>query len=362
MAKSKLNPDNEKIKDKYYTYLKHMRSVKLVDDSITSIQGSIRKYEELFHYDDFKNFNADKGIEFYSSLKNEGIQLSTVFKHLHHLQEFLTWYFTNHKVVSSKKKLEYLSTLNPTEEDKRLNNHITYIEYPTLEEFEKIINFEAKDLIDTRDKAILAFLYISCARVSAVATSTIDSVDVNKMVYDQDPLEGVKTKRQKYIVTKLLPFDKKYYEIVKNWINLLKTQENFGNKDPLFPNIKVYANKTLVEKKPLGGEGEYNNLLDKRCKAAGIQKYNPHAFRHFGISQALKYVKTGTQLKALSQNVGHEDISTILEQYAKMKPNRYMQVLDDMINQGLDERPVSEISTKELMEILSKRIDIEPAF
>jgi len=255
-----------------------------------------------------------------------------------------------------------VSVFEPTEEDKRLSRRLTYVEYPTLDEFKKIIDFEETSITDKRDKAILAFLYISCARVSAVATATINLVDLNKMIFKQDPLEGVKTKRQKYILTKLMPFDEKYFDILKNWITYLKQEQSFEETDPLFPKIKSYNNIEKVKKDFMDGEGEYNKMLEKRCVNAGCQKYNPHAFRHFGIHEALNQVRTGAQLKALSQNVGHEDISTILEQYAKMKPDIYMDIVDNMIRVKSDKRFIEDMTNEEILDVLKQRLSVENNF
>jgi len=362
MTKSRLNENNEKIKENYQKYLKNERNYKLVDDTAKNKLSYVNKFDEQCGFADFKDFNADKGISFYSYLKEQNIEITTVIKYLYSVKEFLEWYFRTHKVADSKHLIDSLVVFNPTEEDKRLANRLTYIEYPTLEEFEKIIDFEEKTITDKRDRAILAFLFISCARIGAVSTTTLDLVDLKKMIYYQDPLEGVKTKRQKHIITKLLPFDDRYYVIIKEWINYLQTEHSFTDKDPLFPKIKNYTTGEEVLKKFMDGEGEYNKMLEKRCLNAGCQKYHPHAFRHFGISQALKHVRTGTQLKALSQNVGHEDICTILEQYAKMKPDRYMEVLDRMIKVKPEQKTVDEMTNAELLKVLQNRISVEKSY
>lgn len=362
MAKSKLNPENEDLKEKYEKYLKNFRTIKLVDDSVKNKLTSINKFDEFCNYTNFSDFNADKGIAFYESLKNEDIELSTVFKHLNNVQEFLKWYFTNSKIKNHKHLIASLSVFEPTEEDKRLAKRLTYVEYPTLAEFEKIIDFEETSITDKRDKAILAFLYISCARINAVATATLNLIDLKKMIFKQDPLEGVKTKRQKHIITKLMPFDEKYFDILKNWVEYLKQEQSFKDNDPLFPKIKTYNKVEKIETKFMDGEGEYNKMLEKRCINAGCQKYNPHAFRHFGIHEALKKVRTGTQLKALSQNVGHEDITTILEQYAKMKPEIYMSVVDNMIRVKANNRIIDDMTNEEILDFLKQRLSVENMF
>ena len=363
MKQSKLNVENEKLKEEYEQYLLHLRLPKLKQSTVDDKLSSIYFFDELInHKVSYKDFTSDLGIQFYENLKSKDISLTTVFGHLSNLKEFLEWVFINKRVKNAKRKLETLTVLIPKEEDKRLANRNAFVEYPTLEEFEKILSFNEETVIDKRDKAILVFLYISCARIGAVSTTTLDLIDIEKMIYHQDPLEGVSTKRQKHIITKLLPFDERYYCILRDWVNYLIIEQAFGDIVPLFPKIRQYRVGIEVYKKFMDGESEYNKMLEKRCSQAGCSKYHPHAFRHFGISQALKYVRTGTQLKALSQNVGHEEICTILEQYAKMKPDIYTELLDRMIKVRPQEKTINEYTNEELLDIIKQRISVNNSY
>ena len=62
---------------------------------------------------------------------------------------------------------------------------------------------------------------------------------------------------------------------------------------------------------------------------------------------------TGKELKALSQNVGHWEIETILEQYANMQPQIYSKVIENMFEK---KRPkLNNFSTEELLAELQAR-------
>ena len=62
---------------------------------------------------------------------------------------------------------------------------------------------------------------------------------------------------------------------------------------------------------------------------------------------------TGKELKALSQNVGHWEIETILEQYANMQPQIYSKVIGNMFE---NKRPdLSSFSTEDLLAELQAR-------
>ena len=354
VRKSRLNPANEEIKQDYRFYLKHQRDFKLNNDSIKDKMSKIDKYDEFFNYADFIEFDTNKGIEYYNHLlgrfENGQLEMSTVLSYLNTIKEFLNWYFDNHKVKSKKTLIASLVTLEPKDEHRRLAQRLEYVEYPSQDEFEQIISFSEETILDKRDKAILTFLYISGARISAVATATIKSIDEKKMIFFQDPLEGIKTKRSKHIISILLKFDKKYYECIRSWINFLKVECGFRGIDPLFPVVK-----DVVKKNFMNGEADYRKMIAKRCRDVLLPEYHPHAFRHAHIYKALSYVRNGWQLRALSQNVGHESLMTILEKYAKMKPEEYMRVLDDMVGDGDVNNELSKFSTDELIEELKHR-------
>ena len=204
---SKLNPNNLKYLEKYKKLLKYTRAVTLHSDSIQYKLISIRKYEEITKYADFKTFDLDKAILFHKSLAESDLEYSTMFKHLFNVQEFLHWLFTTHRLP--KKFLDdALAALEQTEEEKILSYRLEYIPFPSIDEFDKLMAFEELTLEDKRDKAIIAFLFISQARISATATATMESIDIKEMLFKQDPLENIKTKRSKHIISKLLKFDK----------------------------------------------------------------------------------------------------------------------------------------------------------
>ena len=103
-------------------------------------------------------------------------------------------------------------------------------------------------------------------------------------------------------------------------------------------------------------------MLEKRCKQVGIPIYNPHGFRHFGISEAMNRAGTGRQIKALSQSVGHESIVTILQQYANMPVKTYTDILTKVFETAPADKKLSEATNQELVAELQRRMNIENSF
>ena len=183
MKLSKLNANNEKIKDDYKVHLKSFRSNKLADETIEQKLTSIRLYEEFTKYKDFKDYDAEIGIAVCEWLKDSDTRsIGTALKHAENIRDFLDWYFTNHK-VPHKKQLKALSALEARAEDRRLAVRQTFVEFPTQDEFDKLIDFQENTLADKRDKALIVFLLISSARIGTILTSKIDSLDIKKMIY-----------------------------------------------------------------------------------------------------------------------------------------------------------------------------------
>ena len=351
IIKSKLNPNNENLKIEFKKYLTKVKDEKLKESTAEEKIRSIRMYEELFKSNDLEKFDANFGIMFCDHLNSQDIKVITRIKHKNNLRYFFEWLFTNKKIKDSKMKLACLSTLIPTEEEVRLARRMEYVEYPTDEQISKIINIEPDSIITRRNRALIAFLCITGARISAVATAQIQDIDIEKKLFFQDPLEGVHTKKDKYIVTRFFEYNNTLVEIFIEWYKEISskcTEDNF-----LFPQITEGYNGDELSKTSYGDKSEFASLIKKICKTAKIPEYHPHSFRHYTIFKALHSVKNGIQLKALSQNVGHEEICTILEQYAKMKPEIYAEVIANLfkcnsqLNNFTDEELIQELLNRQ---------------
>lgn len=315
MKISKLNATNEKIKLEYSRYLEYTCLNKLTKTTIASKMSSIRIYEVSTNREDFKTFNEDKGIVFYKNLKERNIQTSTVLKHLRNIKEFFIWYLN--KTKSTKLQKEALKTLEPSLEDKRLAQRETSIkEYPNEAELLKIINLPTENILDKLNQAIIAFIITTGARVSAVATATIASINMKKMYFNQDPLLlQIKTKRSKHIITPFMTHNKECYEIFTNWIKYLQ-DIGFKDNDYLFPRIKKYNNDFEIISSEHITPNNINRIIGQMCTKAGIQKYTAHCFRHATIRIAYNLCQNGYDMKILSKCVGHESIVTLLNAYA----------------------------------------------
>ena len=168
-------------------------------------------------------------------------------------------------------------------------------------------------------------------------TLPLSDFDSKELVIYQNPRSGVQTKFSKYINSILFKFDDRLVKYVIEWVNHIKSK-NFRDKDPLFPRSKVkqdsknpsFDNAMEVEPKYWNHAGAIRKIFKNRSSKAGLTYFPPHTFRHLAVEYALKYCKNGEQIKAVSQNFGHEYVSTTIESYANFETKKLFEILNSI--------------------------------
>ena len=354
--KSKLNENNENIKIKYEKYLTKGKTEKVKPSTAKEKIRSIRFYEECFKFEDFNLFDEQHGMDFYDYLKaDEKSGVKARIKHLKNVKEFFEWYYKIFRKMNMYKHPELdhaLNTLEPSIEDIRLNRRTTYADYPTDKEIQKLMDLPIENIVDRRNRALIAYMLLTGARIKAVATLTIDLIDMDKLLVKQDPLDGTHTKMDKLIYTRFMILDPKYLDYLTEWIVYVKSKIS-DKKAFLFPKVSNYTSGAKITNEIVDSK-KYNIIIKKMCDKAQIRDYHPHSFRHYMINKGFQMAHTGKELKALSQNVGHWEIETILEQYANMPPEIYSKVIGNMFE---NKRPdLSSFSTEDLLTELQARV------
>ena len=82
-----------------------------------------------------------------------------------------------------------------------------------------------------------------------------------------------------------------------------------------------------------------------------------HEFRHLAVDTAFCLARSGRDIKAISQNIGHAHLSTTLKQYANMQPLEYMQIIKGLTFRTYEQARVYDLSNKELIKIIHLRND-----
>ncbi len=196
--------------------------------------------------------------------------------------------------------------------------------------------------MDRRDRALIAFLLLTGIRYKAACSLSLSCSDAERLVVYQDPRQGEKT--GKMITSRLLRFDNRLVEEVRGWARHLTTERHFGPSDPLFPRTRVsQASDGFafvaddVEPDFWSGGNSIREILKSRSEAAGLPYFNPHSYRHAACQLGLKAARTPEEFKVLSQNFGHEAVTTTLRSYGTLDQDRVAEVIGGIFVLG---RPV----------------------
>lgn len=174
-------------------------------------------------------------------------------------------------------------------------------------------------------------------RDKAIITLPIVCFDKDKMLVNQDPKLGVETKFSKTIPSYLFRFDETMIKYFLDWYEYLRTEKVFGNTDPIFPRNKIEnAENSLsfiskdVEPKFWQSATSIRDIFKQRLEHAGVKYFSPHTFRHLAILTALAKCKNGQEIKAISQNFGHENVSTTLTTYGTLNQTQMYDTITGM--------------------------------
>ena len=261
----------------------------------------------------------------------------TTYHILRHLRTFLTW-LSAQPGYKSHINLDNISYLSLDKKTVREASSPRSVKCPSLDYVVKLIaSIEGNTEVDRRDRALIAFHFLSGMRCMAIATLPLGAFDTQTLRIDQSPRLGVRTKFSKSITSKLLPFDPKLVKYVVDWAKYLRSEKLFDDTAPLFPRSKLtQATDGLTfechEVEPVFWEttGPIRAILGTRAIKAGLEYYHPHSFRHAAIQQATKYVQTPEEMKALSQNFGHERVNTTLLTYGTLEIDRVNDIIDSI--------------------------------
>jgi len=360
----KVNVKNERIKRRFFTWLKEADGC--CDSTINNIEKSILVYEDFTKQADFTTFNPDRAIKFKKSLikreyRGQTISITTYYTYLRYLRKFFSW-LSWQAGYKSKITPDIVSYLKISEKEERIATQYIPREYPALEYVVKLANsIQITSEIDLRDRALISFTLLSGMRDKAIVTLPLGCFDEESLTITQNPKKGVQTKFSKYIPSTLFQFNDKLVGYVIDWVKHLKSK-GFGSQDPLFPRSKLEQGKDNMSFEPATevepifwqGTGRMREVFKKRSQEASLPYYAPHTFRHLAIDLAFKHCKTGEQIKAISQNFGHEHIATTLSSYANYDPHRLSEILKDIDFSG---KPTETLENKvdKVLEILDRK-------
>lgn len=365
---------NEKMKRAYFAYLTGARGFSGL--SIEAIEKAIWKWEEFAQDADFGRFNAKAAKSFKDWLEGrkggrsgEGLSLSTQYHVLRHVRDFFTW-LSGQPSYKSRINPFDIQYLKLDKKKSRIATAAPRMEFPPLEYVQKLCaSIEPKTEVDRRDRALIAFTLLTGMRDRATITLPMECFDTEKLLIHQDPQRGVQTKFSKTISTMIFKFDDALLQHVLDWHRYLKEEKLFANTAPLFPRTKVEQRSdtdlcfegTEVEPAYWATTQGIRNVFQRRAEAASLKYYSPHKFRHTATVEAFKHCRTAEEMKAVSQNFGHENLGTTVSIYGAIPDYQVEDIIARMNFKKApfngEELSLDSIPNEKLMEALARRMN-----
>jgi integrase len=348
------SPENERIKRQYFAHLKAARG--LSEATIDTVAKAIHRFEVSTGFRSFKKFHIEQAIAFRRRLDEalavrteQPLSKGTMLQTVNALRSFMIW-LAEQSGYRSRIRYSDAEYFRLSEKDTRIAKAPQPRPVPTPDQIECVLkSMSSNTEIERRDRALIAFTWLTGMRDGALASLKVKHVNVSEGWVNQDPRE-VKTKNSKAQVTTFFPVPGVARLIVEEWLQFLTRQSLWGREDPLFPATKVEqgADRQFrasgLARGHWGNAGPIRAIFKQAFRAAGLPEFNPHSFRH-----ALALLGEGTcttpeQFKAWSQNLGHEQVLTTFASYGAVAPHRQAEIIRSLTDASSNREELQQIA------------------
>ncbi|MBB3773241.1 integrase [Angulomicrobium tetraedrale] len=357
---TKINAGNERLKREYIHYLKEAKGKS--EASLDMVRKALLRFETSTGWRDFKTFRPEQAKAFKQRLaETEGVRsgeplsAATQTATLTAVKEFFLW-LAWRPGFKSKLHMADIDYLNPSRKDAAKAKAAKLREYPSLEQIRAALAvLPAETAIERRNRALLAFAILTGMRDRAMASLSLRDLDLTKSppLVRQDP-NRVETKFAKAINTYFFPLGDDLAAVVTDWVRELREEHLFGPTDPLFPRTRIGQGADLafapqgIERAHWTDASPIRTIFKQAFTRAGLPYFPPHSFRHTLGHLAQTMCRTPEELRAWSQNLGHENIATTLTSYGRIDPHRQGEVIGAMAV----ESPPTEALTRDMVALL----------
>jgi integrase len=229
---SEYDAENERVKRRYRVWLQDGQGYS--EATIDQALAAIHAFEEYTGFRPFRRFHFEQARAFARDLKartnpktGRPYSKATLNGMFGALRKFFQW-LGGEKDFRSQITVADAAYFRLNEKEARIARATRPKQVPEVEEVHRVIAAmpDTND-IEKRDRAVLAFILLTGARVSAVISAKIKHVDLTQRTFFQDARE-VKTKRSKTFTTWFFPVGGDAEEILRNWVTFLVTKRGFG--------------------------------------------------------------------------------------------------------------------------------------
>jgi integrase len=334
---TKHNPDNERIKRRYFAYLKE--AMRHSEPTVDAVAKALARFEADTKYRDFKAFHFEQAIAFKKRLADqrnqqtgEKLSKATLNSTLAQVKSFFRWLAGQ---PGYKSRLQYSDAdyFNLSEKDVRVATAKREQTGPTLEQVKHVIAMmPTGSEIERRNRALIAFTLLTGARDSAIASMKLKHVDLVAGCVNQDARE-VRTKFSKTFTTFFFPVGNEILRVVAEWVTYLRAEMLWGNDDPLFPATRIALGDSRqfeavgLERAHWSSASRIREIFRSAFASADLPYFNPHSFRNTLVRLGQDVCLTPESFKAWSQNLGHEKVLTTFLSYGQVESARQGEII-----------------------------------
>lgn len=336
--------NNLRIKRKYLLWLKDAKG--LSEASIDKAAAAISIYEQFLDKKDFRAFHTERARafkRFLTSRRNErngaNLSQSSINGILRELKSFYFWLADQ---AGYKSKITYSDAayLTPDRKSETARRGSLWKPHPSTVQVRYLLqSMPMGTVIERRDRALVAFLFLTASRESAAISLKIGHVDLVNACVQFDG-RTVNTKFGKTFVTAFYPVGEPAERIVRDWIHELKNDYLFSSSDPLFPKTEVGIGKTRkfqaigITRKHWSGPSSAARIFKEAFVNAGLPPFSPHRIRNTIAELAKDHCRTPEDYTAWSQNMGHDDPLTTIHSYGSVSTGRQVELFHKYRERG----------------------------
>lgn len=335
---SKHTSNNLRIKRKYLVWLKDAKG--LSEASIDKAAAAISVYEKFLGKKDFRTFHSEQARafkRFLSSRRNErtgaNLSQSSINGILRELKGFYSW-LADQSGYKSRVTYSDVAYLTPDRKSETARRGSLWKPHPSPKQVTRLLlSMPADTSLKRRDRALIAFLFLTASRVGAAISLQLGHIDLENLCVRFDG-RTVNTKFGKSFVTGFFPVEEPAEQIVRDWILELKTDHLFSASDPLFPKTKVVVGKSRlfeaigIAREPWISPTSAAKIFKQAFLNAGLPPFSPHRVRDTIVELADNYCSTTEDLKVWSQNMGHDDVLTTIHSYGSVATGRQIELFN----------------------------------
>lgn len=341
---SKHNANNLRIKRKYLVWLKDAKGFS--EASIDKAAAVISAYERFLAGKDFRAFHPERARAFKRHLAGQKnartgapLTASTIGGTLREVKAFFLWLADQpgYKSKITYSDADYLTPDRKTEAARRSN---LWKPHPSPGQVRQLLGcMPIETVLQRRDRALVAFLFLTGSREGAAISLRLCHVDLENACVQFDG-RSVNTKFGKSFTTAFFPIGEEVEQIVRDWIDELRSVYLFSDADPLFPKTKVGVGKSSrfealgIAREPWANPSSVARIFKEAFRTAGLPPFSPHRVRDTLAELAREHCRTPEDYKCWSQNMGHEDVLTTFSSYGSVAPGRQVELMDRFRKRG----------------------------